>query len=166
MYIDNNYCETIIGNSLDIDVDSSNCEIRADVIIEKTCPSVRLWGQIKDCDGCPVANALVKLVRVISYKGSCKFEGVAHTISDCDGFYQFDLCSDKCDATYKIIVSKPIIGKEAVIKSHGNCDVCEEHYNSWNHHDSYCNCGQCDCYVPCDHYKGHPNMNKYSGDYK
>lgn len=125
MMYNNNCFDPIVGNSLDVDIDDCNSEIRADVVVKKTSPSVRLWGQIKDCDGYPISNALIKLVKVIICHGSYKYEGIAHTVSDCNGFYQFDLCSSDCrDNTYKVIVGKSIVSNEKVVDYEGNCDVC------------------------------------------
>ncbi|MGL5439840.1 MAG: hypothetical protein ACRDA4_05555, partial [Filifactoraceae bacterium] len=162
MMYDNNYCEPIFGNSLDLDVDDCSCEIRADVVVEKTSPSVRLWGQIKDCSGCPVPNALIKLVRVSHCNGTHKYEGIAHTISDCYGFYQFDLCANDCKSnSYRVIVGKSVTGGEKVIHSTGNCDVC--HDDSYDPCDDHCGCSHSDCgCTPSHHYPVPPHKPKAS----
>lgn len=159
MMYDNNYCEPIVGNSLDLDIDDCNCEIRADVIVEKTSPSVRLWGQIKDCSGYPIPNALIKLVKVIYCNGSYKYEGIAHTISDCYGFYQFDLCADDCkNNSYRVIVGKSVTGREKVIYSGGNCDVCNDD-NCDPCGDDCCGCCHSDCSCNTHHYPVPPCKN-------
>ncbi|MGL6105704.1 hypothetical protein [Romboutsia sp.] len=116
------------GNSLDVDVNYCESEIRADIVVSEF-KSVRLWGRVVNCEGKPVSNALVKLLKVIC-DGSCMYyQGVAHTISDCDGFYQFELCS--CDEDgetpcYKVLVSKAAYGPERVIPyANGNCNPCD-----------------------------------------
>lgn len=92
----------IIGESVDVNVKKPcESEIKADITV-KEWKSVRIWGQIKNCYGNPISQVLVKLLRC-----DCgDFKGVAHTISDCDGFYQFDLCPKTANGNYKIIASK------------------------------------------------------------
>ena len=130
----NNDCQcagysVVNGNSLDIDVNYCESEIRADVVVSEY-DSVRLWGRIVNCEGKPVANALIKLLKVTCHKNGVSYNGVAHTLSDCDGFYQFELCRcsdeefEKC--CYKILVSKAAYGPERVVPiSGGNCNPCD-----------------------------------------
>lgn len=108
---------TVIGNSIDIDIDPGHChsEIRTDVMVSEFT-SVRLWGQIINCKGLPVPNALVKLVKILGSDCGKDYEGIAHTTSDCEGFYQFDIYSDE-HAWYKILVGKSNTGKEIIISS-------------------------------------------------
>lgn len=119
----------VSGNSLDVDVNYCESEIRADVVVSEYS-SVRLWGRIVNCDGKPVANALIKLLKVVCCGDKVSYNGIAHTISDCDGFYQFELCS--CDdngdkSCYRILVSKAAYGPERVIPTNGgNCDPCND----------------------------------------
>ncbi|MGL5149383.1 MAG: hypothetical protein ACRC7N_02270 [Clostridium sp.] len=116
-------CEYILGNSADVHVSTKDCEVRMDLQVEKA-NGVRVWGQIKECNGMPVANVLVKLLKVMHYCGKQEYVGVAHTVSDCNGFYQFDL--QNCEeADYKIIVSKSAVGNERVVNPNMGCNVCE-----------------------------------------
>jgi hypothetical protein len=120
-------CNIASGNSLDLDINHCESEIRADIVVSEH-NSVRLWGRILNCEGQPVSNALVKLLKVECYNDQILYKGIAHTISDCDGFYQFELCSQDCDkkeCCYKIIVSKAAYGSERVIPiTGGNCNPC------------------------------------------
>lgn len=117
----------VSGNSLDVDVKHCDSEIRADVVVSEYC-SVRLWGRIINCQHQPVANALVKLLKVECKGHHTTYTGIAHTISDCDGFYQFELCScedDGDNTCYKILVSKAAYGPERLVPMReGNCDPC------------------------------------------
>lgn len=108
---------TVIGNSIDIDIDPCHCqsEIRTDVMVSEFT-SVRLWGQIINANGIPVPNALVKLVKISGVDCVKNYEGIAHTTSDCEGFYQFDIYSDE-HAWYKILVGKSNTGKEIIVSS-------------------------------------------------
>lgn len=144
-HLDNN-CEYSTSNSLDIQVKKNDCEIRADLMLGKPSDTVRLWGQIKDHYGNPVGNTLVKLLRVTNNCGKLEYEGIAHTISDCEGFYQFELEPLHQDCRYKILVGKAATGKERVLDSKGNCPP----YHDDNH-------GPCN---PCDPYNAHNPCNQ------
>lgn len=107
----------IIGNSIDININPHQCEteIRADVVVAQFT-AVRLWGQVVNCSGEPVPNALIKLVKIVGHAPNQDYQGIAHTVSDCDGFYQFDICSDE-EAWYKVLVGKSNTGKEVIVSS-------------------------------------------------
>lgn len=147
-------CYSIVsGNSLDLDVNFCESEIRADVVVSEY-NSVRLWGRIINCDGEPVANALIKLLKVNCKKDHISYTGVAHTVSDCDGFYQFELCASNEEhhphhkPCYKILVSKAAMGPERTIPtSSGNCNVCDP-----KDCDCDCDCDRdrCDTCFECD----------------
>lgn len=118
----NNYGNSMAGNSIDIHMDNDNSvEIRADVRVDEF-NSKRLWGQILNTKDQPVGNSLVKLVKVTCVGGKKHYEGIAHTNTDCEGFYQFDICADEpCDC-YKVVVNKAVTGPEKVLETHGgNC---------------------------------------------
>ena len=119
-------CEGIIANSLDLDIKKCDSEIRADIIVAKSKECcVRVWGQIKDCDGKPVKDALVKLLRAYYYHGKVEFEGIAHSTTDCLGFYQFDVCPSDEHVKFRILVSKANASKERVIHENGLCNPCD-----------------------------------------
>ncbi len=117
-------CELVKGNSIDIEVEKEDCEVRADLVVNRS-HTVRIWGQVKDCEGDGVSDVLVKLLKVLSKKHG-KYVGVAHTITDCQGFYQFDVAKCEKDSYYKIIVGKAATGSERVVIGKGNCDPCKE----------------------------------------
>lgn len=122
----------VVGNSVDIDMkDKHLCgssEIRSDIVVEEF-NAKRVWGQVVNCNGCPVANCLVKLVKIVCENGKNYYRGIAHTITNCEGFYQFDVCSDDCSC-YKIIVNKSTTGDEVTIDNkYGNCNLCNPHDN-------------------------------------
>ncbi len=125
--MDNNCCNFTMahGNSIDIAPQNCDSEIKADIIVSEYS-SVRLWGQVMNCHGQPVPNVLLKLVKVVFDRhGKCFLQGIAHTTSDCQGFYQFDLCPDDSCTKYKVLASKPAIGPERIIVSDGgNCHAC------------------------------------------
>lgn len=160
----------VLGNSIDIKVDPSNrdVEIRADVRVEEFMTK-RLWGQIINCSGCPVPNTLIKLVKIITCGCRKEYLGIAHTVTDCEGFYQFDICSDE-EACYKIIVNKAVTGDETVIETGGgNCNACsgnpsydpcaipKRHIVAYEPCDNtrYQSDCRCDQPMPCDNTRYH-----------
>ena len=116
----------INGNSIDVILNNCDTEIKADIVVSEF-NSVRLWGQVKNCDGQPISNALLKLIKVVKGSHGCEYQGIAHTVSDCDGFYQFDICAEDDNDAYKIIVNKSATGTERIINTgEGNCKPCIE----------------------------------------
>lgn len=116
---------SILGNSVDVTLEEiRNPEIRADVVVEQI-GSKRIWGQIIDCEGMPISHALVKLVREIDDGETISYEGVAHTMADCQGFYQFDVRLDD-RSCYKILVNKSVSGGETIIDT--TTDYCQPCY--------------------------------------
>ena len=143
----NNYkCENsnvVVGNSVDIDMKNKqlgcSSEIRSDIMVEEF-NAKRIWGQVVNCNNMPIANCLVKLVKICCENGRNYYQGIAHTITNCEGFYQFDICADDC-ACYKIIVNKATTGAEAIIDNkRGNCNACSPNNN----------CGSGGGYNPCN----------------
>jgi len=122
-------CETIEGNvtkPIQIGKNIKVCEIKADIEVNRR-KTVRLWGQVKDCNGIPVRCALVKLVREITLGKYSRYIGIAHTITDCLGFYQFEIGIPEGDEKpkYRVIAGKAATGKEIEIKDL-ECDPCKD----------------------------------------
>lgn len=122
---DNSY---LLGNSVNFCVTEHDSEIKADIIVGSR-KSVRVWGQVRDCSDKPVACAYVKLLK-ITPNG---LVGVAHTITDCQGFYQFDICMCKESSNYTVIVGKAATGEERIVSTGlrgtncnipGSCNPC------------------------------------------
>lgn len=151
----NNNYNIAYGNSLDLKVGDCESEIRADVTVEQF-NSVRLWGQIVNCNGDPIPSALLKLVKVVCKGNKTDYIGVAHTITDCQGFYQFELCTCPEDTCFKIIVSKASYGPERIISSNkGNCNPCDDSdgypFNPCTEYEPFITPpGQCGCNTPKD----------------
>ena len=120
----NNSCPDdsyVVGNSIDFCIDKCDSEIKADITVSYR-ESVRVWGQIKDCSCKPVPYAYLKLIKITP--NGC-YEGIAHTISDCLGFYQFDVCPCTDGTCFRILVGKASIGGvEKVLASEANCNPC------------------------------------------
>lgn len=139
-----------VGNSLEVDINYCESEVRADVIVSEY-NSVRLWGRILNCDGKAVANALVKLLKVEHCGKEVNYKGISHTISDCEGFYQFELCgnNDNNDC-YKILVSKSANGPERIIPvSKGSCDPCCDSFDPCKEYSPIVT-PQPSCHTPCE----------------
>jgi hypothetical protein len=119
-------CELLIGNVVDIEVKKDDCEVRADIVVaKKHC--VRIWGQVLDCEGNPVQDALIKLARRECAGEKSKLVGVAHAVSDCKGFYQFEVCGEDIKQSFRIIVGKAAVGKERHLPVKGKCKPCCPH---------------------------------------
>ncbi len=119
-------CELIRGNAVNVEINKHDCEVRVDIKVERK-HTVRIWGQVKDCFGKPVKDALVKLLKPVCKHGCIEFAGIAHAVTDCLGFYQFEV--EQCDdekAKYRILVSKPTTGNDRVIYDDGICDPCDK----------------------------------------
>lgn len=121
-------CETFQGNVskvIELSKDSCSCEVKADMVIDKK-RSIRIWGQITDCEGNPVPCALTKLIREVINCGKITYVGVAHSVTDCLGFYQFDVCAPCKNEVkkYRVLVGKQSIGDEFVLEK-SECDPCE-----------------------------------------
>ena len=123
---DNNkeLCEYMVGNTIDIEVKKGDCEIKADMVMHKK-KSVRMWGRIKDDNDMPVKCALVKLLKPVYKCGKVEYVGIAHTMTDCLGFYQFDVCASEANTKFRIVVSKASSGKERDVSGTEKCDYSE-----------------------------------------
>lgn len=112
-------CEFIEGNSLEIEVCKNDCEVNADIEVSRR-KLIPLWGQVTDCDGVPVANALVKLLKQVFIHGKIKHISVSHTITDCMGFYQFELHPTNAKNKFRILVSKALYKTEKIVDDYDN----------------------------------------------
>lgn len=101
-------CSVYEGDNAGLDIKEGECEVRRDLMIKKA-ECVRIWGQIKDCRGCPVRGALVKLVKQVCKGHKCWYIGIAHTLTDCQGFYQFDICRKEEKCSYRVIAGKAAV---------------------------------------------------------
>lgn len=114
----------VVGNSVDFTIDSCDSEIKADVTVSHR-DTVRVWGQVKDCDGNPVPYAYLKLIRYTNNG----YQGVAHTITDCLGFYQFDICPCTDGTNFRLLVGKASVGGQERVVSTGivgtKCNPCD-----------------------------------------
>lgn len=104
-----------IGSSKELKIDPNSCmqEIRTDITVCQYT-GIRLWGQIVDEYNCAVPNILVKLVKLIDDNGKKDYKRIAHTSTDCDGFYQFEIYSNEM-AWYKILVGKPPTSNSIIV---------------------------------------------------
>ena len=109
-------CNYVIGNSTDFDVDKDDCEVKVkDIKVKKEENKVRIRGQVVSCD-IPykgVSHVLVNLLKKEGYGLFSYFKGVAHTVTDCNGNYLFDVEKPSgilnFKDEYKIIVGKAAI---------------------------------------------------------
>lgn len=113
----------VVGNSVDFTIDNCDSEIKADLTVTYR-DTVRVWGQIKDCNGKPVEYAYLKLIKMTS----TGYVGIAHTITDCLGFYQFDICPCTDGTNFRLLVGKASTsGGERTVSTGlqgSNCNPC------------------------------------------
>lgn len=113
----------VVGNSVDVHLKDCDSEVKAKLIVQER-DSVRIWGQVVDCNNRGVSHALIKLLR----EGRKGLEGIAHTITDCNGFYQLEVCPSRDGRRFTILAGKASTGPERVISCSvrdNNCkDVC------------------------------------------
>lgn len=83
---------------------------------------IKLWGQVKDCYGHAVENALVNLLKPVPQDGSIEYIRVAHTTTDRFGVYEFELSPDNENTRLIVIASKAGSGNERTIEE--NSDLC------------------------------------------
>ncbi|MGL4740668.1 MAG: hypothetical protein ACRC41_07665 [Sarcina sp.] len=129
---DDDLKQYVVGNSVDFEIDDCDAEIKADITVG-TRESVRVWGQIRDCDGNPVPYAYLKLIKETTQG----MFGVAHTITDCYGYYQFDICRCTDGSRFTILVGKAARGREKVVSTGINGSNCPDICNIL---DGNCNC--------------------------
>lgn len=124
----NNYDYFIFnGNLMDINIESYNCEVRADLVLSKY-KSARLWGRVLKCEGKVVKNALIKLVKVDYNCNNEWYREVAQTMSECNGFYQFELYNYDNKSKYKLLVNRSTYGSDTILIIELNdSNTCKEH---------------------------------------
>lgn len=116
----------VSGPNTQFSIDACQSQICADITVSEFS-TVRVWGQIKNTCNEPVPGVLLKLVRVgCDAYGEPKYYGLAHTISDCDGFYQFDVCANSIDTCYKVIANKSATGCTRVLSAEDPCEVLQD----------------------------------------
>ncbi|MBW6409245.1 hypothetical protein [Clostridium weizhouense] len=127
-YENNTNPSCLIGNSINFSIDENDNEIKADMIVQ-TRKTVRVWGQIMDPHGNKIPYAYVKLLK-LTPNG---LTGIAHTLTDHQGFYQFDICEYQTGNKYTIVVSKASTGCERIISTglmipNDDCDDLKDCY--------------------------------------
>ncbi len=123
---------------IDIGGNGCQCEIQADFVVPEK-RYVKIWGRVLNCFAEVVQHALLKLVKVVcDGQGRYVYEKIAHTITDCNGYYEFELCIEDCQTEYKVLIEKSLI--QGGCSNNGfrniNRPVCEKR-NS-------CDCGAYD----------------------
>lgn len=109
-----NSWDSIEGNVLEVDINKDDSEIEANVEVTRK-RKVRLWGQVKDSTGEYVKCVLVNLIKQTYKNNKIEFESIAHTVTDCMGFYQFDISPPKYKEHFFIMISKQIVDKKRTI---------------------------------------------------
>lgn len=119
------FSDSSAGTSIYLELNKNKYDVSAHISVEDK-KSVKLWGQVKDCKGYPVEDALIKLLKPVSQDGNIEYVGIDHTITDNLGFYKFDLSLDNQNTKLIVIASKATSGNERTIDENNNlCNPCE-----------------------------------------
>jgi hypothetical protein len=80
-----------------------------------------VYGIVKDCNGCPIEDAVVKLVEVIKFHDKKFRAPVSHTFTDKEGDFTFGpLCPDK---KYELVIWKDAVKhKKICVRPHRDFD--------------------------------------------
>ena len=121
----NSPCTTMMPAGTDVCVGHNDCKIQADITVERV-RNVIIWGNVTDCMGTPVPDALVKLMK---YTGECgsELKEICRTHTDCNGYYQFDL-EYGCEGRYRVLVNAcTSCEKECKSRVQRNDEPCTAH---------------------------------------
>lgn len=80
-------------------------EVKVDLMIEEKI-ICNVWGQVIDINQKPVDDALITLLKPKYSNGRYEYIPVATTLSDFEGFYQFEVKPLKNGLKYKVIAGK------------------------------------------------------------
>ncbi len=100
-------CEFTVCDTVELEVCSEDCEIRADIEARKM-QSLHVFGQVKSLEGIPLQGALVRLQR-IECSGQTELITLADILTDRKGCYLFDTLSGDDRSSYLIIVERPVM---------------------------------------------------------
>lgn len=72
----------------------------------------KIWGQIKNYCNCPLPNVLILLIRITPhFNGFYSYQCISYTISNYNGFYQFNINLDYSNSIYKVFVEQSALGE-------------------------------------------------------
>lgn len=94
-------CDNIEPGGCDIWIHEDECNVRADINVERTRTTL-LWGYVTDSMDMPVEGVTVTLQRL---KNGYRCEKICHTHTDCRGYYQFELPWDM-KGNFRVVATK------------------------------------------------------------
>jgi hypothetical protein len=119
---------------------NDDSDVKVDILAQKHYGAT-IWGQIKDEYEKPIAEAFVKLIKPVYCNGKIEYISIAKCMSDCNGFYQFNVESTNDDSAYKVIVSKTVattVSNKSYKNEHQNMQIPNIYDNiDINTHSSY-----------------------------
>lgn len=98
-------CEFFKGRTAELVICENDFDVRLDLTIDKKKVG-KVWGQVKDDTGKCVENALVTLLEPKYVRGYVEYFPIATTLSDCMGFYQFQIAKLEAGLKYRVNVAK------------------------------------------------------------
>ena len=93
------------SKTLDIELQSIESEIQLDITLEEKQVS-KIWGRIVDSNHKPVEDAIVTLLRPEYANFKLEYIKVNITLSDNDGFYEFEINESNKNVNYVVSVEK------------------------------------------------------------
>ncbi|MGL4911884.1 MAG: hypothetical protein ACRC3Y_05555 [Romboutsia sp.] len=100
-----NKCVCFKGNPVDVPLNNHKNEIKVDLLLEEK-QIYKVWGQVIDNNQEPINDAVITLLKPQYINGRFEYYPVATTMSDCEGFYQFEVRQLTNGLRYKVITGK------------------------------------------------------------
>lgn len=91
------------SKSINLKIQNGKDEIRKDFILEEK-KIIKIWGHIIDDRRNPVEGIIVNLLKPQYTNKKIEYVKVDSVLSDCDGFYQFELKESYKDINYLVSI--------------------------------------------------------------
>lgn len=93
------------SKTLDVEFENREREIKLDIVLQEKQIS-KIWGRIVDSNHKPVENAIVTLLRPEYIHFKLEYIQINTTLSDGDGFYEFEISESNKNVNYVVSVER------------------------------------------------------------
>ena len=93
------------SESIDINLENSNCDIRQDLLLEEKYLS-KIWGYVFDYKNNPVEGTVLSLFKIQYVNKLRKYIKIGTTVSNSDGLYIFELEEIQKNIDYIVNIDK------------------------------------------------------------
>ncbi|MGL4914219.1 MAG: hypothetical protein ACRC3Y_17500 [Romboutsia sp.] len=93
------------SKTLEVELKNKESEIKLDVVLEEKQIS-KIWGRIVDTNHRPIENVIVNLLRPEYIHFKLEYIQVNATLSDSDGFYEFEINEYNKNVNYVVSVER------------------------------------------------------------